>query len=966
MGPAWAPAFLAAVLITLATVPLLRRLALATGFVDRPGAHKSHVRPVPYLGGVGLIGGVLVGMLVTPRLGREAAMIALGAIVLGIVGLVDDHRSVDPRIRLALQIGTASLAVAAGLRVPATGVAAVDVAITLLWIVGITNAFNFLDNMDGLASGVAAAAGIAVFMLAILGGQRVTSSVAAALVGACLGFLVYNRRPASIYMGDTGSLFLGFVLSVLTIEVDPNFSPPASFAVPVILLALPILDTVTVTLARVRRRRRISIGGRDHLSHRLVARGLSPGMAVWVLVIAEGAVGALAVLAGRKVIPLAAAAIGTAAVLTALTLVTVRAPVYREAVVGWPRWFALAALGATGGLLLLAGPALIAIAEAEGPARQGADLTKRALASVAQGESSSAAADFHRASVLFRRARNLLDGPLVSMGLAVPGLASNVDASRTLISSGERLNDAGARLIAISEASQVRVRDGSIALDALRRLEPALAEAAAVLRTSRDRVRRVDQPYLLPPLQRAVDEFSVRLTRETEAAERAAEAARLLPSILGADRPRRYFLAFQNNAELRGTGGFIGNWGELTAESGRVRLTRFGRLQELNEGGRRPRVLSVSPDFLDRYEGFDVTGAWQQVNVSPDFPTTARIISELYPQSGGQPVDGVIAIDPPGLASLLELTGPVQAPGWHEPVTAANVVDITLRGAYERYPVQEERVEFLGTVSRLVFEAFTKADLGNPANIARSLSKATRTDHLLVYLQGEEQQALVRKLGADGAVPAVEGDALMVVNQNIAANKVDFYLQRRLRYVVTLDPAKAPATLTGRLELVLENEAPSRGLPNAVIGPYDDRFAPGENRTYVSVYTPFSGRSVTVDGRPVALVTHRELDRLAHSVILSIPALSTQTVALEVGGDLQLGDDEWYRLDLGHQPVVVPDEVEISVAVPSGWRIAKTHGLEVRGDRLAVAQMRLEAERSLWVRVERTGWSGFWHRLVKG
>ena len=967
MGPAWAPAFLAAVSLSLLGVPFLRRLALATGFVDRPaGAHKSHVRPVPYLGGVGLIAGVLLGMLLTSRLGTQGVVIALGAIVLGIVGLVDDHRSVHPRIRLLLELGTAALAVASGLRVPATGVAAVDVAITLVWIVGITNAFNLLDNMDGLASGVAATAATAVFMLAILGGQRATSAVAAALVGACLGFLVYNRRPASIYMGDTGSLFLGYVLAVLTIEVDPNLAPPASFAVPLILLALPVLDTATVTLARLRRRRRVSIGGRDHLSHRLVARGLSPGVAVWVLVIVEGALGALAVLAGRRVIPLWAAVAGAVVVLAIVSVVTALAEVYREPVVGLPRWFGFAAVGTLGGLLLLAVPALVALARAEGTARQGADVARGALASVGRGEGSAAAADFQRAQALFQRASERLDAPLVSLGLAVPGLASNIEASRTLVSTGERLSDAGARLVTISEVGRLRLRGGSVPLDELRRLQPALAHAAQVLRTSRNRLEAVDQPYLVPPLQRAVDEFSVRLGREAESAERAAEGARLLPAILGGEGTRRYFVAFQNNAELRATGGLIGNWGELTAEEGRLRLTRFGRLQELNEGGRHPRVLTATPDFLDRYEGFDVAGAWQQVNVSPDFPTTARIISELYPQSGGQPVHGVISVDPPGLATLLALTGPVAVPDWPEPVTADNVVDITLRAAYERFPVQEERVEFLGSVSRLVFEAFTRADLGNPMTIAQSLSRATRTDHLSVYLEGEEQQALVTRVGADGAMPAVQGDSLMVVNQNLSANKVDFYLRRTLRYLVTLDPATSPATLTGQVELVLENQAPPEGLPEGVIGPYDQRFAPGENRTYLSLYTPFPSRSATVDGRPLDLVVQPEQGRLAQSAILSIPALSTRTVRLEVDGDVQLGERGWYRLDLGHQPLIVPDEVEVSITVPGGWRIAETRGLQQVDDGRAGTRFGLEEERSLWVRVERTGWSAFWHRLVRG
>jgi hypothetical protein len=476
----------------------------------------------------------------------------------------------------------------------------------------------------------------------------------------------------------------------------------------------------------------------------------------------------------------------------------------------------------------------------------------------------------------------------------------------------------------------------------------------------------VDQPYLLPALEKAVDEFSTRLTRDAESAERAAEGARLLPGLLGGDGPRRYFVAFQNNAELRGSGGLIGNWGELTAEGGRLRLSRFGRLQELNDAGRRPRVLTASSDFLNRYEGFDVAGSWQQVNVSPDFPTTARVISELYPQSGGQSVDGVIAVDPLGLAAFLELTGPVQVPKWPEPVTAANVVDVTLRAAYERFPVQEERAQFLADVSRLVFEAFTRADLGNPASIARSLSRATRGDHLFFYFKGTGEQELVRRVGGDGSVPAIQGDSLLVVNQNLSANKVDLYLHRRLHYEVTLDPSTAPAELTGRLRLVLDNQAPPQGLPEGVIGPYDQRFAPGENRTYLSVYTPFPSRDVTLDGDPLLVASHPELGRFAQSATVSIPARSARTVEVQLDGHVQLDGQGWYRLDLGHQPLVVPDDVEISLAVPRGWRIVETRGMQTSGERRAGAKIRLDQQQSLWVRVERQGWSAFWHRLIDG
>ncbi len=966
MRPAWAAAFVLAGLVTVAGSPLLRRLALVTGFVDRPGPHKSHTRTVPYLGGVGLVAGVLVGMQLGPEMGTQGTVLVLGTTVLGLVGLVDDHRTVDARIRVAYELGTAVIVVLAGLRVAATGVEAIDIAITIAWVVGITNALNLMDNMDGLAAGTAATAGAAIFVLALLAGQDLTATVAAALVGACLGFLVYNRPPASIFMGDTGSLFLGFTLAVLSIELDPDLSPPSSFAIPLILLALPVLDTVTVTLGRVRHGRKVSQGGRDHLSHRLVALGCSPAKAVALLVAAEALLATFAVLAGRRSVPLWIAVSTSVAVLAVVSLVTSRPLVYEEPYVGWPRWLGGAVVAGAGGLCLVVAPALVALARAEGAARAGGRTAQRALAALANGQEADAVAEFERAGVLFRRARDRLDGPLTSLGLVVPVVSSNLDTARTLVATGERLSTRSAELAGIVEASQVAVRDGALPLDAIRRLAAPLRDAATLLRTSEARLKGSNRTYLLPPIRDGLDDFTNKLTREAEAAERAAMAARLLPSILGGEGTRRYFVAFQNNSELRATGGLIGNWGELTTENGVVRLSRFGRLADLVLGGTRPRVLDAPSEFLERYKEFDVANSWQQVNVSPDFPTTARVIEQLYPQSGGTTVDGVLAVDPMGLSAFLELTGPVDVPGWPEPLSAANVVDVTLRDAYARFPVQEERVAFLGEVSRRVMEALIHADLGSPPSLVRSLARVTRSQHLFLYLSRPQEQALVVRVGADGGVPPVNGDSLLIVDQNVSANKVDLYLHRRLRYDVVLDPSSEPAEIRADLELVLENKAPASGLPEGVIGPYDERFTAGENRTYLSLYSPFAHRSAVLDGRPVELSSDPELGRVARSTTVSIPPLQSRTVRLALDGRIQLADGGWYRLDLGHQPLVVPDEVEISVAVPDGWRIAETLGFDRQGDGRAVKRMRLDQERTLWVRVERSGWSGFWERLVGG
>ncbi|MGH9013416.1 MAG: undecaprenyl/decaprenyl-phosphate alpha-N-acetylglucosaminyl 1-phosphate transferase [Acidimicrobiia bacterium] len=330
MSSRWSLAFATATVVALVGTEVLRRVALAAGFVDLPGPTKAHSRPTPYLGGAAIAGAAFAGWLFAPRLPTRLAAAAVAAAFLAVVGLLDDHRILGHRSRLAAQVVAAAAVIGAGVRAQPSGVEALDVAVTFLWIVGITNALNLLDNMDGLAAGVAAVAAGGLFVLLAGADQPVVGVCAAALAGACCGFLAHNTRPASIFMGDAGSLFLGFVLAVAAIEVRPGLSPPGSLVVPLVLLALPVLDTTVVTLARLRHGRRIMVGGTDHLSHRLVTLGLSPGAAVGTLVGVQALLTAVAVLVGRQVLaPLPGLALAVS-VLAAIGALGARVDVYQE------------------------------------------------------------------------------------------------------------------------------------------------------------------------------------------------------------------------------------------------------------------------------------------------------------------------------------------------------------------------------------------------------------------------------------------------------------------------------------------------------------------------------------------------------------------------------------------------------------------------------------------------------------
>ena len=286
------------VLVGLLT-PVMRKIALAQGVLDRPNsAHKSHKNPVPYLGGVAIIIGVVTVSYIALISNKFIwsnfwlATSVLGpAVVMGLVGLWDDLKSLNPLPRFIGQ-SVAGLVVAFILILNEnignpTGITVLDVAITVLWIVGICNSINFFDNLDGGAAGTVAITAISLTYLAITGDQYFIAALSIVVAGSTLGFLIWNRAPARIYMGDAGALFLGILIATLTIRFKPSTdSSLSSFAIPVLLLAIPILDTTVAVFSRLRRKISPFQGGKDHLSHRLVRYGLSrkaSAITLWLL-----------------------------------------------------------------------------------------------------------------------------------------------------------------------------------------------------------------------------------------------------------------------------------------------------------------------------------------------------------------------------------------------------------------------------------------------------------------------------------------------------------------------------------------------------------------------------------------------------------------------------------------------------------------------------------------------------------
>jgi len=306
------PIILASGLISFIVTPLMIRLAKRINFVDQPASRKVHLAPVPMLGGVAIYAGVVTAVAFSGASTlKELIGVLGGATIMTAFGVWDDRYGMSPIIKLFGQACAGSILIWAGIQVHLFRLESLNILLTLLWIIGIANAINFLDNMDGLAAGIAGVASAFFFILALVEGLGLVASLAAATMGACVAFLYYNFNPATLFMGDAGSMLLGFVLAVLGIKLEFKAIPlEVTWMIPIVILGLPIFDTTLVVVSRLRGGRPVYLGGKDHTSHRLAQIfQMTPARAVMTLYLIAATLGLLAI-TFRDATPLQAEVLG--------------------------------------------------------------------------------------------------------------------------------------------------------------------------------------------------------------------------------------------------------------------------------------------------------------------------------------------------------------------------------------------------------------------------------------------------------------------------------------------------------------------------------------------------------------------------------------------------------------------------------------------------------------------------------
>ena len=290
---AYAFTFLVALAVTFVLTPVVKNFAIRIGAVDKPDARKVHHGLIPRLGGLAIYVGFMVSVIATIGFTYEMVGIMVGATFLIAVGIADDVYSLPPKVKLLGQIIAAAIPVVIfninieWIDVPRLGIIylpeIISLPLTIFWIIGFVNTVNLIDGLDGLAAGIATIASIAIALLAFQMGQWVAAAAMVAMTGACLAFLQYNFNPAKIFMGDTGSMFLGYIISAVSVMGSMKTVATAVLIVPLLALTVPITDTLLAIVRRKSSGVPIFSPDKNHLHHRLLAKGLNQKQVVLVM-----------------------------------------------------------------------------------------------------------------------------------------------------------------------------------------------------------------------------------------------------------------------------------------------------------------------------------------------------------------------------------------------------------------------------------------------------------------------------------------------------------------------------------------------------------------------------------------------------------------------------------------------------------------------------------------------------------
>jgi hypothetical protein len=541
------------------------------------------------------------------------------------------------------------------------------------------------------------------------------------------------------------------------------------------------------------------------------------------------------------------------------------------------------------GVVLVGAAAAFRLANAGRDLQAAQDLLEDAGQLVEQGRLAEGRAKLVEANARLADARSSLHNhPELDVLTRVPIVGSNLAEVRDTVSLAAKISSGGLRILVAAEPLEgpdgrleVPLRAGSIPLGAVRAALTETALLAAAL-PEPDEVKKRD--FLVGPVKEAHDELYEQAERRRVQLQVLTDALTLVQDMAGGSGDRFYMIAVANTAEMRGSGGMILNFGGLLGRAGKFELTDFARIDylPLRNAVEKEFIPDLPADYLRRWEGFEPIQRWRNSNLGADFTLIGPVLEGMWGTATGTAIDGVIQIDPQGLAAVVEGIGPVEVPGIGT-VDKDNLVPLVLNEAYSRFPGIEERSDVLEDVAEAVFEKLVTGSYESLRPLATALVKAVDARHIIMHTRAAAPTAAIEAFGADGALPARDGpDYVHLTVQNVSANKLDYYVDTAL----SLTGQRLPGELGQvQAEVVVTNgAAPGVRRPQYVYGPFDSSQEAGLYRGVVSLYLPRGATlvgtsgdaprdppiTVSEDGRPVVSYTVDLPAGASHRIVLDL------------------------------------------------------------------------------------------------
>jgi hypothetical protein len=565
-----------------------------------------------------------------------------------------------------------------------------------------------------------------------------------------------------------------------------------------------------------------------------------------------------------------------------------------------------------GGVLLLAGVWLAVTAlMARGQLNQARTEVPTLRAEISAGHWTAARATAADLADHAHRAYQLTTGPVWALAAVLPSGGEPLQTIRGITAGVDTLGrDVLPQVVQASERLDPRTLrrpDGGIDLSRITAVGPALLAASATVHHTAGTISELPAHTWLSSIDAARVDVLSQVTALDADLKSADLAARILPTMLGQDGPKRYFLAIQNEAEARGTGGLPGAFAIVEADHGKLAFTRFQSDTTLHGISA---DVNFGPDYHQLYDGAATTTLYVNGNLSPNFPYAAQIWASMWRRYSGQRVDGVITVDPTVLSYLLAVTGPATLPDKSQ-VSAGNVVALTQSTAYAKFSgmsaaSQDQRKGYLLGIASAVSKKILDAR-GAPAALAQAIGKAAGERRLLVWSADPAVQAQLAQTSVAGIIPTTTAPYLGLSIVNDGGNKLDYYLDRSLTWHPTGCGSPHPTMVT----ITLTNNAPASGLSGYVTGRSDIHsypVKPGDNRLEVSYFATQGAlmEGVTVAGRPGTASIGAEHGHPVYTVDLELPRGTSRTIVLHLSEPAGVGTPIVLR-----QPLVRPLHVTL-------------------------------------------------------